>query len=187
MVSGLNRGSSLASDDASSQGEWIVRANLACTLLFALTATAAAVLFTTASQWVGAITSMALFTIGVVTFLWSYWTAVQRSRVEQIAVTQLYFLMGHVAPRRVRWIMWLVLAVQVVVATMTALARPDSPDGRPGSSLALGFLVPMLGFGLNGLWASMHGRFLPRSDLPSSPDLKSDDSDGPMGQNADHG
>lgn len=168
-------------------GEWILRANVVGTLLFALTATVAAVVFTTPSQWVGAITAMALFTIGVVTFLWSYWTAVQRSRAEQIAVTQLYLLMGHVAPRRVRWIMLSVLTLQVVVATITALARPDSPDGRPGSSLALGFLVPMLGFGLNGLWASTHGRFLPRGDLPGSRHTKSDDSDGPMGQNANHG
>ncbi len=45
----------------------------------------------------------------------------------------------------------------------TTLARPDGPDGNPGSSLAVGFLVPMLGFGLNGLWASVHGAFPPRA------------------------
>lgn len=175
------------SDGVGSGGEWIVRVNLAGTLLFALTATAAAIFFTSLSQWVGAVTAMGLFTVGVVAFLWSYWSAVQRSRVDQIAVTQLYVLMGQVAPRRVRRVMLAALGVQVVVATITALARPDSPDGRPGSSLALGFLVPMLGFGLNGLWASAHGRFLPRADLAGSPDPKSDDSDGPMGQNANHG
>jgi hypothetical protein len=55
------------------------------------------------------------------------------------------------------------LAVQVVVALVTAFARLDGPDGRPGSSLALGFLVPMFGFGMNGLWAAYHATFPPRA------------------------
>ena len=59
--------------------------------------------------------------------------------------------------------MWLALAAQVAIAVVTTLARPDGPDGNPGSSLALGFLVPMFGLGLNGLWAAFHGRFPPRA------------------------
>ena len=46
------------------------------------------------------------------------------------------------------------LAAQVVTATVTTFARLDGPDGKPGSSLAVGFLVPMFGFGLNGLWCA---------------------------------
>jgi hypothetical protein len=73
------------------------------------------------------------------------------------------------------------LVAQVLIATATALGRPNGPDGRPGSSLAVGFLVPMLGFGLNGLWAAYHGKFVARSDT------KNGESDGQIGQNASHG
>ena len=38
------------------------------------------------------------------------------------------------------------------------------PDGSPGSSLAVGILVPMFGIGLNGLWCAFHGVFEPRVD-----------------------
>ena len=43
-----------------------------------------------------------LFAIGVFAFLWSYWNAVQRSRTDEISVTQLYFLMGEPTPSPVR-------------------------------------------------------------------------------------
>jgi hypothetical protein len=162
-------------------GQVLIQLNIFGTVAFLLTATFAALVFSTFAQWVGAITALALFAIGVFTFLWSYWNAVQRSRSDQIAVSQLYFLVGEVAPRRVRILMNSALFAQVAIATATALARPNGPDGRPGSSLAVGFLVPMLGFGLNGMWTAYHGRFLPR------PDLKNGDSDGQIGQNASHG
>ena len=131
-----------------------VRANIAGTVLFAVTAALAASLYTSLWQWVGAITSLALFAAGVAAFLWSYYNAVQRSRTEEIAVSQLYLLLGSPTPAAVRRLMLSLLAAQAVIALVTTLARPDGPDGRPGSSLALGFLVPMLGFGLNGLWAA---------------------------------
>jgi hypothetical protein len=165
----------------SSPGEIILRFNLVGTAIFLLTASYAAITFSSFSQWVGALTALGLFAIGVFTFLWSYWNAVQRSRVDQIAVSQLYFLVGTVAPRRIRIVMNSALVVQVLGATVTALARPDGPDGRPGSSLAVGFLVPMFGFGLNGLWTAYHGKFLPRSDG------KNGETDGQIGQNASHG
>ena len=106
---------------------------------------------------------MALFAVGVFAFLWSYCNAVQRSRTDEIAVAGLYLLLGPPTPARVR-------------RTCSACSRPsspspwsrrspalDGPDGNPGSSLALGFLVPMLGFGLNGLWAAYHGDFPSRA------------------------
>ena len=164
-----------------SSGRILVRLNLVGTAMFLLTATFAAVVFSTFAQWVGAVTALILFAIGVFTFLWAYWNAVQRSRSDQIAVTQLYFLVGEVAPRKVRVVMNSALFAQVLIATVTALGRPNGPEGRPGSSLAVGFLVPMFGFGLNGLWAAYHGRFLARLDA------KNGESDGQIGQNASHG
>ena len=157
----------------------IIRVNLVLTAIFTVTAAYAAAVFSTPSQWVGAVTAMVLFGIGVFAFIWSYWNAVQRSRTDEISVTQLYLLMGDAIPAPVRRTMNLTLLVQFAVAISTTLARPDGPDGNPGSSLAVGFLVPMLGFGLNGLWAAFHGNFATRTNLP--PSTKE------IRQNADHG
>ena len=83
------------------------------TALFVVTAVLAAVFFTTALQWVGAITALALFAVGVFCFLWSYVQAVQRSRTDEISVASLYFLAGP--------------------ATPTAVKRPTArPARRPG-------------------------------------------------------
>jgi len=146
-------------------GDVVVRADLAGTALFAVTASLAAAFFTTAWQWIAAVTALALFAAGVFAFLWSYYNAVQRSRTEEVTVSQLYVLLGPAIPAPVRRTMLAALLVQVVVALATALARLDGPDGRPGSSLALGFLVPMFGFGMNGLWAAYHATFPPRRRL----------------------
>ncbi len=105
---------------------------------------------------------------GVVCFLWSYLHAVQRSRTNEISVTGLYFLAGPPTPVAVKRPMLALLAVQVITATATTFARLDGPDGKPGSSLAVGFLVPMFGFGLNGLWAAFHGTFQRRQRPISS-------------------
>lgn len=166
-------------------GARIVRADLLLTAWFGVTATYAAVDFSTSAQWVGAVTAMSLFAVGVFAFLWSFWNAVQRSRTREIAVTQLYLLLGPAIPAGVRRTMNLALAAQFAIAAVTTLARPDGPDGNPGSSLAVGFLVPMLGFGLNGLWAVTYGTFAPRSDLPDGAEVTT--TPGEIGQNADHG
>jgi hypothetical protein len=181
----------MAMDGAASTsvGDGIVRANVAATALFGVTAVYAAVVFSTTAQWIGAITAIALFAVGVFTFLWAYWTAVQRSRTDEISVAQLYLLLGPPTPPRVRRVMLLSLFAQVVIAVATTLARPDGPDGNPGSSLAVGFLVPMLGFGLNGLWCSVHGDFQPRAHPPTEARQASavTDTGDEIGQNADHG
>ncbi len=160
-------------------GDAIIRLNLILTGAFAVTAAYAAAVFSTTAQWVGAITAMLLFTVGVFAFLWSYWNAVQRSRSDEISVTQLYLLMGSAIPAPVRRTMNVILVAQFAIAISTTLARQDGPNGNPGSSLAVGFLVPMLGFGLNGLWAAFHGNFSTRTDLPhTTTEIR---------QNADHG
>lgn len=168
----------------------IVRVNAVLTVVFAATAAYAAADFSTTAQWVGAVTAMTIFTIGVVAFLWSYWTAVQRSREVEIAVSQLYLLLGPAIPKAIRRSMNLLLVAQFAIALATTLARPNGPDGNPGSSLAVGFLAPMLGFGLNGLWASRHGSFEPRREAaaeqrPEQRPVPATDDE--IGQNADHG
>jgi len=163
-------------------GEVLVVADVVGTALFLVTAVLAAAIFTTLFQWVGAIVALGLFAVGVFSFLWSYWNAVQRSRQDEISTIGLYFLAGGVAPRRVRNVMLGALVAQVVVAAATTFLRLDGPDGTPGSSLALGFLVPMFGFGMNGLWAAYHGRFRRRQPAggavaagPAGPPLGQDD------------
>jgi len=149
-------------------GDVIVRLNITGTMVFVGTSIAAAMLFTSGIQWVAAITSLSLFLLGIAAFVWSFWNAVQRSRGEQVAVTQLYLLSGGVAPSPVKRLMLSLLAVQIVVGLATALSRPNQPDGSPGTSLALGVLVPVFGFGLNGLWAAFHGTFAERVDEPAA-------------------
>jgi hypothetical protein len=160
-------------------GNVIVMADVIGTVAFTITAITAAVVFSTPSQWVGAITAMALFAIGVFAFIWSFWNAVQRSRDEQIAVTQVYLLLGPPTPPRVRRIMLSMLLIQTVVGLTTAIARSEAEDGTPGTSLAVGVLVPMFGIGLNGLWCAFHGVFPPRPDGVTS--------DAVIDQNGDHG
>jgi hypothetical protein len=159
-----------------SAGDVIVLADVLGTFGFTVTAVWAAVAFTTTAQWVGAITAMSLFAVGVFAFLWSFWNAVQRSRDEELSVTQVYLLLGSPTPPRVRRIMLSMLLVQIGVGLGTALARSEAEDGTPGTSLAVGILVPMFGIGLNGLWCAFHGVF-PERAVPT---------DTPIDQNEDH-
>ncbi len=150
-------------------GDAIVRLDTAGTLVFIVTAVLSAAVFDGVALWIGAITAVSLFLIGIAAFLWAFYNGVRRSRVEEVSVTQLYLLVGGVAPSNVRRLMTSLLAVQVVTGLATALARPNGPDGSPGSSLALGVLVPMFGLGLNGLWAAYHGTFARRAAPDASP------------------
>ena len=159
----------------------VVRASVAGTVLFGLTAAYAAISFSTAAQWVGAVTALGLFAAGVFAFLISYFRAVGRSRRDEVSVAGLYLLMGDPTPRRIKVTMWLAILAQVLIALLTTLARPDGPDGNPGSSLAVGFLVPMFGIGMNGLWAATNADF-PRREVDQVAA-----GDGSIGQNAEHG
>jgi hypothetical protein len=173
--------------DASRAGDVIVLADVIGTIAFVITAVTAAVVFSTASQWVGAITAMALFAVGVFAFLWSFFNAVQRSRDEEISVTQVYLLLGAPTPPRVRGVMLSMLAIQIVVGLATAMARSKAPDGSPGTSLAVGVLVPMFGIGLNGLWCAFHGVFPPRADGETLARADGITLGAEMDQNDDHG
>ena len=152
----------------------IVRFNCAATVVFGIVAVVAAVSFDDVSRVLVVVVSLALFAVGVAAFLVGYFAAVQRSREEEISVTQLFFMVGSVADVRVKRWMNTCLLVQCAVGLGTALARP-STDGKAGSVLAFGVLVPMLGLGLNGLWVSRHGTFGPRRLKGESPEATDPD------------
>jgi hypothetical protein len=144
-------------------GRAIIRANAFLTALFVVTAVLSTVVFDEPWKKIAVGVALGCFCVGVVVFLWGYWSAVQRSRRDNIAVSSLYFLVDNCAPRVVAGIMNSLLAVQVVVGIATASVR-SSTNGQPGSTLAYGILVPMLGLGLNGLWGANYGSFRPRGD-----------------------
>lgn len=137
------------------------RANVALTAVFVAVTGIGVVLFDDLWRGVVVVVDLALFSVGVVTFILGYFAAVARSRTEEISVVGAFLLAGEVAPRSTRLVMWSCLGVQVVVGIAGAVAR-GSTDGQPGSVLAFGVLVPMLGIGLNGWWAGRHGMFPPR-------------------------
>ena len=149
-----------------SESDMVVRANVLATSLFVVSSGLAALIFDGPWKVQGVVVSLVLFAVGVAAFLWGYWTAVQRSREVEMSVAELYFLMGAAVPKRIKQVMLGCLSVQSVAALVTAIARPSTPasDGgsTAGSTLAFGVLVPVLGLGLNGLWAARSGRFPPR-------------------------
>ena len=164
------------------KGTAIIRLNAIVTALFVVTAGLAVAYFEQPWKTIAVVVCLASFSIGVVAFLWGYWSAVQRSREDNISVAALYFLIDKCAPKSVARQMNGLLGVQFIAGLVTAVLR-SSTDGKRGSTLAFGILVPMLGLGLNGLWAAFHGHFEPRSGAKSSgvsPQAS------PSGQDEDH-
>ena len=136
----------------------IVRSNILITGVFTVLTFLAAWLFTPGLRGMIVAVDLALFAIGCFAFIWSYFSAVQRSRTDEISVAGLFVLLGGVAPRRITMVMNSCLTAQVVVGLIGAIVR-GSTDGRAGSTLAFGVLVPIFGLGLNGLWSSRLGVF----------------------------
>lgn len=164
----------------------IVRVNVVGTALFAVSAVVAAVIFEGTAKTQGVAVALGLFTVGIAAFIWGYWTAVQRSREEEISVAELYFLLGKAIPKRIKIIMHSCLAAQCIVALATALARPNTlengaENSSRGSTLAFGVLVPVLGLGLNGLWAATHGTFGQRRLKGGSSPVDSHPDEHPIG------
>jgi hypothetical protein len=105
--------------------------------------------------------SLVLFGAGLVIFLLAYIIAIGRSRHDLIGMGGLYFLAGT-APRGVRRHLLGSLALEVIVATVTAsLGFAAAPEGGV-NPLAFGVLTPVFGLGLVGLWSARFGRFPPR-------------------------
>jgi hypothetical protein len=166
----------MSDDHADRPGERVVRVDLAGTAVF-LGALAVAIPLRThrfAQFLIGGV-SMLLFAIGVATTLWAYTRALDRSRVEEVGVANLYLLTGHTAPRRVGLLMSWALGVQVVAAIAGAWIGVVGLDKGDLNALAFGVLVPMFGIGMNGVWASRHGSYGPRiKNAVSPPDHKID-------------
>lgn len=116
-----------------------------------------------------AVSSMVLFAIGAFTGLAAYVQALERSRIDEIGVANLFLLTGTTAPAAVKRSMSLALVVQIVVGLAGAIVGAIGLRGSEVNSLAFGILVPMFGIGLNGLWAVRHGQFPPRLDKPVQP------------------
>jgi hypothetical protein len=136
----------------------IVKLNTALTAIFVIVSVLAVAIFNSPLRKLVAIVDLLLFALGVATFIWGYFSAVQRSRSDEISVAGLFLLIDGVATKSVMRIMNLALTIQVVVGLGGALVR-RSTNGVSGSTLAFGVLVPLLGLGLNGLWASKNGTF----------------------------
>lgn len=120
------------------------------------TAIASAAVVSSSLRGVAVGVDLALFAVGIVTFLSAYGIAIARSRTDAIGIGGLFFLVGDSAPARVRRHLMAALATQVVVALLTASLRPFT-------SAAFAILVPMYGLGLAGLWGARHGHFSPRT------------------------
>ena len=136
----------------------IVKLNAALTAIFVFVSVLAVAIFNSPLRKLVAIVDLLLFAVGVATFIWGYFSAVQRSRSDEISVAGLFLLIDGVAAKSVMRIMNSALTIQVVVGLGGAIVR-RSTDGVSGSTLAFGVLVPLLGLGLNGLWASKNGTF----------------------------
>ena len=151
-------------------GAAVVRADLLGTAVF-LVALAVAVPLRNhrfAQYLIGAV-SMVLFAIGVASTLWAYTRALDRSRVEEVGVANLYLLTGATAPKVIGRTMTMALVVQIAAALGGAWAGVVGLDEGQLNALAFGVLVPMFGIGMNGVWAALHGSYGPRIGRRVSP------------------
>ena len=148
----------------------LVRADLVGTGLF-LVALAIAVPLR-AERWAQvliAVVSVALFAIGVTATLWAYAAALERSRVEEVGVANLYLLTGTTAPSPVKRALLVSLVVQVLASLGAAAVGVIGLDDSQLNALAFGVLVPMFGFGMNGAWAARYGSYGPRVNPAAKP------------------
>lgn len=132
-------------------GAGIVQASGVGTVLFAATAGLAAAV--PEADLAALVVALVLFAGGTGAFAAALVRAAGRSRREELTMAGVFFLEG--APGAVRRLLLGSLAVEVVVAFVTAGVRPNS-------SLAFGILAPVWGQGLAGLWGARHGTFPPR-------------------------
>lgn len=115
-----------------------------------------------AGQVLIAVVSLGLFAVGIAASLWAYTSALERSRVEEVGVANLFLLTGDTAPTPVKRTMSAALAVQVVAALVGASIGVADLKESDLNALAFGVLVPMFGIGMNGLWAARYGSYGPR-------------------------
>ena len=177
----------------------IITLNLIATVLFAAVVLPAAFVDTGWSDTTTIALCMTLFAVGTFGFLASFPTAFERSRREEIGAANLYLLTGDAIPKNVKRKMLGALLLQVAVAlTVASIGISRQQNANRLNPMAFAVLVPMLGFGLNGVWAARYGKFGPRISAPErvgrhvatagdseTPDIP--DSDVEMEQNSSHG
>lgn len=144
-------------------GAVIVRINTVSTAVFVVAmAVGVPLRHHSAAQVMVAVVSLVLFGMGVATGLWAYTSALERSRTDEVGVANLFLLTGPTAPKPVKRTMSVLLALQVVVALVGASIGAAGLSGNQINALAFGVLVPMLGIGMNGVWAARYGAYAPR-------------------------
>jgi len=155
---------------AAPPGARIVGADLIGTAVFLVTLAVAVPLRSHrfAQYLIGAV-SMVLFAVGVAATLWAYTRALERSRVDEVGVANLYLLTGSTAPKVVGRTMTAALVVQITAALGGAWVGVVGLDEGQLNALAFGVLVPMFGVGMNGVWAALHGSYGPRIGRTVSP------------------
>ena len=114
------------------------------------------------AQVVIAVVSVVLFAVGVGASLWAYAAALERSRVQEVGVANLYLLTGATAPQPVKRALLSALVVQVVASFVAATIGVIGLDESQLNALAFAVLVPMFGIGMNGAWAARYGSYGPR-------------------------
>jgi Na+-transporting NADH:ubiquinone oxidoreductase subunit NqrB len=148
----------------------VVRTDVVGTALFVIVAAVGLVVRNSrGGQIAMAAVSMVLFAVGAAVALVAYVRALERSRIDEIGVANLFLLTGDTAPARVKRTMTAMLVVQVVVGLGAAIVGAVGLSDDEVNTLAFGILVPMFGIGLNGLWAVLHGRFGPRLERAVQP------------------
>ena len=130
----------------------VVRASWAGTAAFVVTSFLAVAVEDL--QPVALAVALILFAAGTVVFIVALARAISRSRHELLTLPGVFFLQDS-APADVRRHLLASVAVEVVVAFVTAGLRPYT-------SLAFGILVPVYGLGLTGLWGAARGRYQAR-------------------------
>lgn len=148
----------------------LVRANVIGTAVFTVAVGIGIPLHDQRSMQVAfGVISMVLFAVGAAGCLWAYVSALERSRVDEIGVANLYMLTGPTAPTAIKRTMSIALGVQVVLALTGAVVGASNLSGNQVNALAFGILVPMFGLAMNALWAVRHGSFGPRLDQSVQP------------------
>lgn len=151
------------SDPAPSTRSWELRADVIGTLLFAVAAAVAIPLRQhRPAQVVYIAVSMVLFASGAVGCLLAYVRALERSRIDEIGVANLFLLTGPTAPKQIKRTMSAMLAIQVLVGLAGGIFGAVGLEDTQVNALAFGILVPMFGLALNGLWSVRLGQFGPR-------------------------
>ncbi len=121
------------------------------------------------AQFLIAIVSVVLFAIGVGSTLWAYASALERSRVEEIGVANLYLVTGTTAPTAVKRVLLGALVVQVLASFGAASVGVIGLKDSQLNALAFSVLVPMFGIGMNGAWAARYGSYGPRVTPAAKP------------------